>query len=131
MEKKHKLIKNIEIEVKLVVILTDVIMTLYVLWLIITNTSTWIPGALFGFTPFGAYELYRAGKLFHLCKTYNLMIVHNLLVYCCCLYQAQIGFGSQLCAMRWIMFMSGFILILFIIFKFYHCHECYNKNNVD
>ena len=85
----------------------------------------------FGFTPFGVYELYRAGKLFHLCKTYNLMIVHNLLVYCCCLYQAQIGFDSQLCAMRWIMFISGFILILFIIFKFCYCHDCCNKDYVN
>lgn len=131
MEKKYRLIKNIETEVKLVVVLTDVIMTLYVLWLIITNTSTWIPGALFGFTPLGAYELYRAGKLFNLCKTYNLMIVHSLLVYCCCLYQAQIGFGSQLSTMRWTMFISGFILIISIILKLCYCNECYNKEYVD
>ena len=131
MEKKYRLIKNIETEVKLVVILTDVIMTLYVLWLIITKTSTWIPGALFGFTPFGAYELYRAGKLFHLCKTYNLMIVHSLLVYCCCLYQTQIGFGSQLGTMRWTMFISGFILIISITLKLCHCNEYCNKEYVD
>ncbi len=131
METKHKLIKDIETEVKLIVILTDVIMTLYILWLIITNISTWIPGAIFGFTPLGAYELFRAGKLFHLCKTYKFMIIHSLLIYCCCIYQAEVGFSNILGTMRWIMFISGIILILFIIFKFCHCHECYNKNNVD
>lgn len=131
MEKKYRLIKNIETEVKLVVVLTDVIMTLYVLWLIITNTSTWILGVIFGFTPLGAYELFKAGKLFNLCKTYKCMIIHSLFIYCCCIYQAKIGFGNQLNIMRWIMFISGFILILFIIFKFCNCHECYNKNNVD
>lgn len=131
MENKYKLIKHIETEVKLVVALTDIIMTFYVLWLIITNTSTWIPGALFGFTPLGAYELFRAGKLFHLCKTYKLMIIHSLLIYCCCLYQAQFGFGNNLSAMRWIMFISGFILIISIILKLCNCNECSNKEYVD
>lgn len=129
MEKKYKLIKTIETEVKFIVVLTDVIMTFYVLWLIITNTSTWILGAIFGFTPLGAYELFRAGKLFHLCKTYKCMIIHSLFVYCCCIYQAKIGFENQLSAMRWIMFISGFILILFIIFKICPCHEFDNKKN--
>lgn len=127
METKHVLIKNIETEVKVIVVLTDVIMTLYVLWLIITDTSTWILGAIFGFTTLGAYELFRAGKLFHLCKTYKCMIIHSLLVYCCCIYQAEIGFGNQLSIMRWIMFISGFILIFLIIFKLCPCHESDNK----
>ena len=129
MEKKHKLIKDIETEVKLIVVLTDVIMTLYVLWLIITNTSTWIPGTIFGFTPLGAYELFRAGKLFHLCKTYKFMIIHSLLIYCCCIYQAKVGFSNILGTMRWIMFISGIILILFIIFKICPCYEFNNKEN--
>ena len=129
METKHKLIKDIETEVKLIVVLTDVIMTLYVLWLIITNTSTWIPGTIFGFTPLGAYELFRAGKLFHLCKTYKFMIIHSLLIYCCCIYQAKVGFSNILGTMRWIMFISGIILILFIIFKICSCHEFNNKEN--
>lgn len=129
METKYKLIKDIETEVKFIVVLTDVIMTFYVLWLIITNTSTWILGTIFGFTPLGAYELFRAGKLFHLCKTYKCMIIHSLLIYCCCIYQAKIGFGNQLGAMRWIMFISGFILILFIIFKIGPCYESNNKEN--
>lgn len=104
-------------------------MTLYVLWLIITDTSSWVPGALFGFTPFGAYELVRAGKLFHLCKTYKLMIIHSLLIYCCCIYQAVYGFGNQLTAMRLIMFISGIILISFIITKICINHECCNKTS--
>lgn len=131
METKFRLIKHIETEVKLVVVFTDIIMTLYVLWLIVTNTSTWIPGALFGFTPLGAYELFRAGKLFHLCKTYKLMIIHSLLIYCCCIYQAKYNFGNQLETMRWIMFISGVILIVSIIFKLCNCNECGNKEYVD
>lgn len=129
METKYSLIKHIETEVKLLVGVTDIIMTLYVLWLIVTNTSIWIPGALFGFTPLGAYELFRAGKLFHLCTTYKLMIIHSLLIYCCCLYQAEYDFGKYLATMRWIMFLSGVILILLIIFKICPCYECGCKKN--
>lgn len=129
METKYSLIKHIETEVKLLVGVTDIIMTLYVLWLIVTNTSTWIPGALFGFTPLGAYELFRAGKLFHLCATYKLMIIHSLLIYCCCLYQAEYDFGEYLATMRWTMFLSGVILILLIIFKICPCYECGCKKN--
>lgn len=131
MENKYRLIKNIETEVKFIVVLTDVIMTFYVLWLIITNTSIWIPGAIFGFTPLGAYELFRAGKLFHLCKTYKLMIIHSLLIYCCCIYQAEIGFSNQLAPMRWIMFISGIVLIISVIFKLCYCNECCNKEYTD
>ena len=131
MENKYRLIKNIETEVKFIVVLTDVIMTFYVLWLIITNTSTWIPGTIFGFTPLGAYELFRAGKLFHLCKTYKLMIIHSLLIYCCCIYQAEIGFSNQLIHMRWIMFISGIVLIISVIFKLFYYNECCNKDYVD
>ena len=57
------------------------------------------------------------------------MIIHSLFVYCCCIYQAEVGFGNILGIMRWIMFISGFILILFIIFNICPCHECYNKEN--
>lgn len=131
MEKKYRLIKNIETEVKFIVVLADVIMTLYVLWLIITNTSTCILGFIFGFTPLGAYELFRAGKLFHFCKTYKLMIIHSLSIYCCCIYQAEIGFSNQLVTMRWIMFISGIILIISVIFKLFYCNECCNKDYVD
>lgn len=125
------LLKNIELEIKLVVAITDIIMTLYVLWLIVTNTSTWIPGALFGFTPLGAYELFRAGKLFHLCRIYNLMIIHSLLIYCCCLYQAEFGFGEYLSTFRWTMFITGAILTICVIFKLCSCYECSNKENYN
>ena len=56
-------------------------MTLYVLWLIITNDSSWIPGILFGFTPFGAWMLLEANRLFGFCLTHKLMIYHIFLVY--------------------------------------------------
>ena len=61
-------------------------MTLYVLWLIITNDSSWIPGILFGFTPFGAWMLLEANRLFGFCLTHRLMIYHIFLVYMCCVY---------------------------------------------
>lgn len=126
---KCSLLRRIEFEIKVGVILTDIIMTFYVLWLIITNDSSWIPGALFGFTPFGAYELYRAGTLFHLCRTHKCMLIHIVAVYCCCIYQAQFGFGDTLAAMRWIMFITGFILMLIITFKALMNYElCYKKN---
>lgn len=129
MQEKLSILKQIEIELKIVVCLTDFLMTLYVLWLIITNNSTWVPGAIFGFTPFGAYELLRAGKLFHLCTTYKLMVLHTVAVYCCCIYQAQYGFGNTLPYFRWIMFITGLILALVIIFKLCPCYESNNKEN--
>lgn len=86
MENQVNLIKKIGNEIKLAVVHTDVIMTLYVLWLIVTDTASWIPGALFGFTPFGVWELLRANKLFHLCIIHKLMIWHIFIVYCCCIF---------------------------------------------
>lgn len=129
MQEKLTLIKQIEFEVKTMVVLIDVLMTLYVLWLIITNTSTWIPGAIFGFTPFGAYELIRAGKLFHLCTAYKLMVTHTVAVYCCCIFQAEYGFGITLSYFRWIMFISGLMLAIIIILKLCKCYECSSKEN--
>ena len=128
-DNKLTILKHIETEIKLIVVITDLFMTLYVLWLIITNTSTWIPGALFGLTPFGAYELLKAGTLFKLCRTYHLMIYHICAVYCCCLYQAQYGFGDYLSIFRWSMFISGAILIICIIFKLCPCYESSCKEN--
>ena len=60
MNSTYSLIKKIGREVKCSVILTDVIMTLYVLWLIITNTAHWLPGVLFSWTPLGTLMLFRA-----------------------------------------------------------------------
>lgn len=111
-QSKLILLRHIELEVKFGVIITDLLMTLYVLWLIITNDSSWIPGAILGFTPFGAIELIRAGKLFHLCINHKLMIIHIMCVYGCCIYQACYGFGNALEEMRSIMFISGLLLLL-------------------
>lgn len=47
-QKKLNLMRHIELEVKFGVIITDLLMTLYVLWLIVTNDSSWIPGAILG-----------------------------------------------------------------------------------
>ena len=118
MNSTYSLIKKIGREVKCSVILTDVIMTLYVLWLIITNTAHWLPGVLFSLTPLGKLMLFRANKLFNLCLTHKLMIIHSFLVYMCCVYQAYYGFGNLLYPMRIIMFTSGFILIVVTIIKY-------------
>ena len=67
MQDKLTLIKYIGNRIQKGVILTDLAMTLYVLWLIITNDSSWIPGILFGFTPFGAWMLLEANRLFGFC----------------------------------------------------------------
>lgn len=112
---KSLLLKKISLEIKIGVVLMDILMTLYVLWLIITNTSTWLVGALLGFTPFGAYELLRADKLFGFCIVHKLMIWHIVAVYCCCIFQAKIGFGVALPYARWIMFISGVYLIIKLI----------------
>lgn len=111
------LLKKIEREIKLGVIITDLIMTIYVMWLIVTNNSTWIIGVLFGFTPFGAFEILRANKLFNFCLTHKLMLIHTVAVYICCVFQAQIGFGEYLPIARWIMFTSGILLFLVLIIK--------------
>lgn len=114
-----QLLTTIQKEIKFGVVFIDVLMTLYVLWLIITNTSTWIIGVLFGFTPFGVLELFRANELFGLCKIHKAMLIHTTAVYFCCVYQAQWGFGWQLPYMRWLMFLWGVLLIVVLIIKRY------------
>lgn len=115
MDTKILLIKKIEKEVKYSVVITDLIMTIYVLWLIITSTSHWLPGILFGLTPYGTWLLFRANRLFHLCILHRLMLVHSFIVYGCCVYQAYFGFGELLYPARWIMFSSGFLLFLQLV----------------
>lgn len=116
-DKKVEL-KKLQNEVKYSVIITDVIMTFYVLWLIITNTSTPIPGILFGYTPIGTWMLLHASELFNLCPTYKCMIIHTLSVYGCSLFHLNIGFGIiSLCFMRWIMLIWGIILMIIIVNK--------------
>ena len=112
---KSLLVKKIGLEIKIGVVLMDLLMTLYVLWLIITDTSTWIVGALLGFTPFGAYELLRADKLFGFCIVHKLMIWHTVAVYCCCVFEAKVGFSDILPYARWTMFLSGVYLIYKLI----------------
>lgn len=104
MNDKISLLKEIGGQLQRGIVITDLFVTLYVLWLIITNTSHWIPGAIFGFTPFGVWILLKANKLFGFCLTHKLMIWHTFAVYCCCIYQAYIGFNILLYPMRWIMF---------------------------
>lgn len=112
MESKAALIKKIGKEVQYSVVLTDVVLTLYVLWLIVTNTAHWLPGVLLGYTPVGIWLLLRANRLFHLCCVHRMMLIHSFLVYCCCVYQAYFGFGCILYPMRWLMFLSGLYLII-------------------
>lgn len=113
----YTLIKKIGDEVKVGVILTDLILTVYVLWLILTNTSHWIPGVLFGYTPLGVWLLLRANRLFHFCLLHRLMLWHSTAIYVCCVYQAYYGFGPWLWFFRWFMFISGLVLILWLIIK--------------
>lgn len=116
------LLKSIENEIKYSVIITDIIMTIYVLWLILTNTSHWLPGILFGLTPYGTWLLLKANKLFHLCMTHKLMLIHSFMIYLCCIYQAQFGFGILLYPMRWVIFTIGFLLIIQLIYKKRECN---------
>lgn len=115
MNDTYRLLKEISLKVKYSVVITDMILTIYVLWLIATDTAHWLPGMLFGYTPVGAYLLLRANKLFHLCLTHKLMIIHSFVVYLCCVYQAYYRFGIMLYPMRWLMFISGLYLILQLI----------------
>lgn len=122
MDSAYGLLKRIAKEVQYSVIITDIIMTIYVLWLIITNRSDWLPGLLFSWTPIGSWLLFRANKLFHLCLTHKLMLIHSSLIYFCCIYQAYIGFGLILYPMRWLMFVSGIILMIRLIIQ--QRHKC-------
>lgn len=117
MKDKLCLLKRISKEIKLGVVLTDVVMTLYVGWLIFTDTTHWLPGTLFSWTPLGIVLLLRANKLLGLCLTHKLMIYHSGLVYMCCVYQAYYGFGCTLPYFRWIMFITGLLLILNLSIK--------------
>lgn len=111
------LLRQIEKEIKLGVIIIDIFMTLYVLWLILTNTSTWLVGVVFGYTPLGVFWLFKASKLFNLCYIHKSMLMHTTLVYGCCVWQAQYGFGDYLYIARWTMFLTGFLLIQILLYK--------------
>lgn len=129
MQDKRITLKNLQNEVKVSVILTDVLMTAYVFWLIMTNTSTPIPGILFGYTPIGAWLLLHASKLFSLCPTHKCMIWHTLAVYGCSLYHLNIGFDTiTLYTMRWIMLIWGIILAFEIILRIYKPCKNYEIN---
>ena len=123
MDKTFSLLKKIGEEIKYSVVITDLIMTLYCLWLIITNTSSWIPGALFGYTPFVILLLLKANKLFKFCLIHRLMLLHTGAVYCCCMYQAYYGFEEYLGLFRQIMFLSGLYLIVSLIVKRCKCYD--------
>lgn len=109
---KLSLLKSLGNEIKIGIIISDIIMTIYVLWLICTNQSSWIPGAIFGYTPFGVWLLYRANKLYSLCLIHKLMMFHTFAIFICCMIQAYVGFGDYLYIMRWMMFITGMLLII-------------------
>lgn len=111
------ILKSISQEIKIGVIVTDILLTVYVLWLIITNTSTALVGEIFGYTPFGLYLLLRANKLFGLCLLHKLMLVHSGAVYLCCVVQSELGFGNMLDLFRWLMFLWGLMLIVMLSIK--------------
>lgn len=121
MQSLNSLIKQIGREVQLSVVATDIVMTIYVLWLIVTDTAHWLPGVLFSWTPIGTFLLLRANKLFHLCIIHKLIIIHSTLVYMCCVYQAYFGFGCILYPMRWLMFISGLYLMYKVWTKRNNC----------
>lgn len=128
MKNKYNLLRTIEKELKFGVVWIDVFMTLYVLWLILTNASTWLVGVLFGFTPFGVIQLFRAHELFNFCIWHKLMLIHTVMVYLCCIYQAYFGFDSEVLPIaRWIMFLFGVLCITGLSVK--KCHEHTKRRN--
>lgn len=117
MENQVKLINKIGKEIKYSIVFTDIMLTIYVLWLILTDTAHWLPGALLGYTPIGLQLLLKSNKIFHLCIVHRAMLIHSFLVYCCCVYQAYYGFDDMLYPIRWVMFISGLCLIIQLIIK--------------
>lgn len=111
------LLRAMSKEIKIGVIATDILLTIYVLWLIITNTSTALVGELFGYTPFGLYLLLRANKVFGLCMLHKAMLAHSGAVFLCCVIQSEIGFGDMLSMFRWLMFLWGLFLIIVLFVK--------------
>lgn len=115
MENAVTLLKRIGKEVQYSVIITDILLTIYVLWLIVTDTAHWLPGVIFGVTPWGLILLLRANKLFHLCFVHKIMLLHSFAVYLCCVFQAYFGFGILLHPMRYLMFTLGVLLTIQLI----------------
>lgn len=111
------LIRTIGRCVRMDVIIADVCMTVYCLFLIITDTSNVAPAFLFGFTPFGVRMLIKASEFYGLCYIHKAMILHSLSVAFCCAYHAGVGFGNALYPMRWIMFITGLILIAILSYN--------------
>ena len=101
------LIRKIGNDVRRDVLVADLVMTLYCLYLIVADSSTLWVGFVFGFTPYGARMLMKASEFYHLCFIHKAMIIHIVLVEMCVMWQAEVGFGDLLPYFRWVMFLIG------------------------
>lgn len=128
MEAQVNLLRSIGRSVRIDVIIADFCMTAYCLLLIIFDSSNVAPAFLFGFTPFGVRMLYKASKFYGLCYIHKAMILHSLCVSFCCAYHAGIGFGRALYPMRWIMFLSGLVLIIVLSYNQFIQYLAWRKN---
>lgn len=130
-EERYNLIKHIGLEIKYGVVVIDFIMTLYIIYLICTNNSTWLVEFLLGFTPFGAIEIVKAGKVFNLCRIHQAMLIHIMLCYSFCVIHANFGLGILLPYCRWSMLIIGVILQLGLIIKLMKCYDGQQENSID
>lgn len=62
-------------------------------------------------------------KAFRFCGWHRACIVYTYVVSLCVDYQRSIGFGSQLTAMRWIVLISGLVILIGFIIRCRHYNE--------
>lgn len=93
------------------IVIQEVTMTAYCLWLILTdNRCIWL-GFLFGIGPYSLKKTLKACRIFNLCLVHKMMVCHVFAVFCCIVYEYEIGFGKALPYARGIMFGIGVVLI--------------------
>lgn len=108
---KKKCVDYVGVCIRRDVILCEVAMTTYVLYLIITNNSNVWVGSIFGFSPWGVNMLFLASRIYGLCRLHKMMIIHISAVTGCIILHYEIGWGELLPIMRWLMFSSGAFLM--------------------
>ena len=106
------------------------IMFLHVFFLI-TNNYMLIADWTFSLPIIPAITAMIWSKTFGFCIMHRLFIAYICAISYCIKFEQTIGFGSLLLLLRWLMFIIGAILFIWLLVRFKQFHyQCLNKEDV-
>ena len=105
------------------------IMFLHVFFLI-TNNYIFIADWTFSLPIIPAITAMIWSKTFGFCIVHRLFIAYICAISYCIKFEQAIGFGSLLLLLRWLMFIIGAILFIWLLVRFKQFHyQCLNKED--